>query len=94
MPTTEAQQQLWVLAQVGDDASRAYNETLCLRLRGPLDVAALADAVRAVVERHEALRTSIDDDGEEQLVHTPPPPLELPLTDFSGAATALSDTHN
>ncbi|MET0647177.1 MAG: amino acid adenylation domain-containing protein, partial [Pyrinomonadaceae bacterium] len=75
-------------AQVGDDASRAYNETLCLRLRGALDVAALADAVRAVVGRHEALRTSIGDDGEEQLVHTPPPSLELPLTDLSGAATA------
>ncbi|HEX7314144.1 MAG TPA: amino acid adenylation domain-containing protein [Pyrinomonadaceae bacterium] len=88
VPTTEAQKQLWVLAQVGDDASRAYNETLCLRLRGALDVAALADAVRAVVGRHEALRTSISDDGEEQLVHTPPPALELPLTDLSGAATA------
>ncbi len=87
VPTTEAQKQLWVLAQMGDDASCAYNETLCLRLRGPLNVAALANAVRAVVGRHEALRTSIGDDGEAQLVH-PPPPLELPLTDFSGATTA------
>ncbi|MET0621646.1 MAG: amino acid adenylation domain-containing protein [Pyrinomonadaceae bacterium] len=87
VPTTEAQKQLWVLAQMSDDASRAYNETLCLRLRGPLDVAALADGVRAVVVRHEALRTSINDDGEEQLVHTQPP-LEMPLTDLSGAATA------
>ena len=87
VPTTAAQKQLWVLAQMGDDASCAYNETLCLRLRGPLNMAALAHAVRAVVVRHEALRTSIGDDGEVQLVHTPPP-LELPLTDFSGAATA------
>jgi natural product biosynthesis luciferase-like monooxygenase protein/amino acid adenylation domain-containing protein len=86
-PTTSAQKQLWVLAQVGDGASCAYNETLCLRLRGALDVAALAVAVRAVVERHEALRTSIAVDGEEQLVHAPPP-LDLPLTDLSGAATA------
>ncbi|HLM55061.1 MAG TPA: MupA/Atu3671 family FMN-dependent luciferase-like monooxygenase, partial [Pyrinomonadaceae bacterium] len=84
VPTTEAQKQLWVLAQVGDGASRAYNETLCLRLRGPLDVAALAAAVRAVVGRHEALRTSISDDGEEQFVHPQPSSLELPLTDLSG----------
>ncbi|HEX8353416.1 MAG TPA: condensation domain-containing protein, partial [Pyrinomonadaceae bacterium] len=87
VPTTEAQKQLWVLAQVSDDASRAYNETLCLRLRGALDAAALAEALRAVVARHEALRTSIGDDGEEQLVHAPPP-LDLPLTDLSGGATA------
>ncbi|HEY0173693.1 MAG TPA: MupA/Atu3671 family FMN-dependent luciferase-like monooxygenase, partial [Pyrinomonadaceae bacterium] len=86
-PTTEAQKQLWALAQVSDGASCAYNETLCLRLRGPLDTAALAGAVRAVVARHEALRTSIADDGEEQLVHAPPP-LELPVIDLSGAANA------
>ncbi len=85
--TTEAQKQLWVLAQMGGDASCAYNETICLRLRGPLHMAALTNAVRAVVRRHEALRTSIDGNGEVQLVH-PPPPLELPLTDLSGAATA------
>jgi natural product biosynthesis luciferase-like monooxygenase protein/amino acid adenylation domain-containing protein len=88
VPTTEAQKQLWVLAQMGDDASCAYNETICLRLRGPLHMAALTNAVQALVRRHEALRTSIGDDGEAQLVHPPPPPLELPLTDFSGAPTA------
>jgi natural product biosynthesis luciferase-like monooxygenase protein/amino acid adenylation domain-containing protein len=88
VPTTEAQKQLWVLAQMGDDASCAYNETICLRLRGALHMAALSNAVRAVVGRHEALRTSIGDDGETQLVHPPPPSLELPLTNFSGAATA------
>jgi natural product biosynthesis luciferase-like monooxygenase protein/amino acid adenylation domain-containing protein len=88
VPTTKAQKQLWVLAQMGDDASCAYNEMLCLRLRGPLHVAALTNAVRAIIRRHEALRTSIGDDGEMQLVHPPPPPLELPLTDFSGAPTA------
>ena len=66
VPTTEAQRQLWVLAQVSDDASCAYNETLCLRLRGPLNLTALGDAVRAAVSRHEALWTSLSDDGAEQ----------------------------
>ena len=87
VPTTEAQRQLWVLAQVSDDASCAYNETLSLRLRGPLNLTALADAVRAAVARHEALWTNLSDDGAEQLVHAPSP-LELPLIDFSGAASA------
>ena len=72
---------------MGDDASCAYNETLCLRLRGPLNLTAFAGAVRAAVARHEALWTSLSDDGAEQLVHAPSP-LELPLTDFSGAASA------
>ncbi len=87
VPTTESQRQLWVLAQVGDDASCAYNETLCLRLRGPLNLTAFADAVRAAVARHEALWTSLSGDGAEQLVHAASPG-ELPLTDFSGAASA------
>ncbi len=86
VPTTEAQRQLWVLAQVGDDASCAYNETLCLRLRGPLNLTAFANAVRAAVARHEALWTSLSDDGSEQLIHAPSP-RELPLTDFSGATS-------
>ena len=87
MPATEAQRQLWVLAQVGDDASCAYNETLCLRLRGPLNLTAFAGAIQAAVARHEALWTTLSDDGAEQLVHAPWP-RELPLTDFSDAASA------
>ena len=86
VPTTDAQRQLWVLTQVGDDASCAYNETLCLRLRGPLNLSAFAGAVQAAVARHEALWTSLSDDGREQIVHAPSL-LELPLTDFSGAAS-------
>ena len=85
--TTEAQRQLWVLAKVGDDASCAYNETLCLRLRGPLNLTALAGAVRAAVARHEALWTSLSDDGKEQIVHAPSP-LEVSVIDFSGEAEA------
>ena len=87
VPATEAQRQLWVLAQVGDDASCAYNETLCLRLRGPLNLTAFQDAVRAAVVRHEALWTSLSDDGKEQLVHAPSP-RELPLTDLGGETAA------
>nr|QEO74681.1 AMP-dependent synthetase and ligase [uncultured bacterium] len=87
VPTTEAQRQLWVLAQVGDEASCAYNETLCLRISGPLNLKAFAGAIQAAVARHEALWTSLSDDGTEQLVHAPWSH-ELPLIDFSGAASA------
>jgi natural product biosynthesis luciferase-like monooxygenase protein/amino acid adenylation domain-containing protein len=88
VPLTEAQKQLWVLAQMGDDASRAYNETLCLRLRGPLNLEALRNAFRLVVGRHESLRSTIGEDGEEMLVHPPPASFDLPLVDFAGAGAA------
>lgn len=85
VPATDAQRQLWVQAQVSDDASCAYNETLSLRLRGQLNLTALDNAVRAAVTRHEALWTSLSDDGTEQLIHEPSP-RELPLIDFSNTA--------
>ncbi len=87
IPTTEAQRQLWVVAQVSDDASCAYNETLCLRLRGPLNLTAFAGAVQAAVARHEALWTSLSEDGLEQLVYAPSPH-ELPLIHFSSTTSA------
>jgi natural product biosynthesis luciferase-like monooxygenase protein/amino acid adenylation domain-containing protein len=87
VPLTEAQKQLWVVAQMGDDASCAYNESVCLRLRGPLNLTALADAFRAIVARHESLRSTIEAGGENLLVHAPPRALDLPLVDFSEVET-------
>ncbi|HYH82550.1 MAG TPA: amino acid adenylation domain-containing protein [Longimicrobium sp.] len=51
-----AQQRLWFLEQVESPGS-AYHMAEALRLRGPLDRAALARALDRVVARHEALRT-------------------------------------
>lgn len=47
---------MWVLNQL-DQGSATYNIPLAIRLRGDLDSAALASAVRDIVERHESLRT-------------------------------------
>jgi acyl carrier protein len=52
-----AQQRLWFLAQLGDDASRAYHSVIALRLRGALDRQALRAALDRIVLRHENLRT-------------------------------------
>ncbi|HEX5889717.1 MAG TPA: MupA/Atu3671 family FMN-dependent luciferase-like monooxygenase [Pyrinomonadaceae bacterium] len=87
VPSTDAQRQLWVVTQVGDDAARAFNETLSLRLRGPLNLTAFAGAVRSVITRHEALWTSLSEDGTKQIVHAPSP-RELTLIDFSNTASA------
>lgn len=53
VPLTEAQKQLWVLAQTSEEASSAYNVSINLQLRGSLNLTVLHQAVQKVVERHE-----------------------------------------
>ncbi|MFB9415629.1 non-ribosomal peptide synthetase [Dactylosporangium matsuzakiense] len=74
-PLSAAQQDIWFIDQMGADHSRAYNETIMLELRGPLDVAALRGAVAGLFARHESLRTVFAADGATQ--HPLPPPPEL-----------------
>src|SRR6185312_1034411 len=62
-PTTEAQREIWLAAELAPEASLAYNEAATLRLNGALDVAALHAAVEAVVNRHDALRAAFGEDG-------------------------------
>ncbi len=62
-PATEAQQEIWTSAKMGDGANCAYNESQSLRLRGALDRHALHAALQSLVQRHEALRTTFSPDG-------------------------------
>ncbi|MDF5758247.1 non-ribosomal peptide synthetase [Spongiactinospora sp. TRM90649] len=60
VPLSHAQNRLWLLDQIlrEDDGPReAYHLPLAVRLRGPLDLAALRAAIHDVVARHESLRT-------------------------------------
>jgi amino acid adenylation domain-containing protein len=60
LPLSFAQQRLWFIAQMGQDASAAYHVPGGLRLHGTLDVAALHAALQHIVRRHEALRTRFE----------------------------------
>lgn len=84
-PLTDAQKQLWLLAQRDDRASRAYNVPVILSLRGCLHVRAMRQAIQDAVDRHEALRTTISADGQEQRI-SQGMAFEVPLVDFSGVA--------
>ncbi|MEV0919321.1 amino acid adenylation domain-containing protein [Streptomyces sp. NPDC049967] len=65
LPLSHAQQRLWVIQQI-ECTSAAYNFSLAMRLRGPLDPAAWRAALADVTARHEALRTvfSTASDGQ------------------------------
>ncbi|PCC68477.1 amino acid adenylation domain-containing protein [Nannocystis exedens] len=83
-PLSFAQQRLWFLHRL-DPASSFYNISESIRLRSLLDVEALTAALRQLVARHEALRTSFaEHDGEpRQTVHAPGP-LALHVDDLRG----------
>ncbi|MGB3265992.1 MAG: condensation domain-containing protein, partial [Microcoleus sp.] len=63
VPATEAQKEIWIAVQMGDEANCAYNESMCLRLQGNLDVESLRFSIQELVQRHEALRATFSPDG-------------------------------
>ena len=65
VPLTESQTEIWLSAQNGDEASCAFNESVTLRLNGPLDLAALHAAMDAVMARHDALRARFSATGRD-----------------------------
>jgi amino acid adenylation domain-containing protein len=62
-PTSESQQEVWSAAQLGDDASCAFNESVSVKLEGRVDIDALRSAIRDVAMRHKSMRSSISADG-------------------------------
>ncbi|GLZ31991.1 hypothetical protein Lesp02_41790 [Lentzea sp. NBRC 105346] len=54
------QRRLWFLSHLNPAAGPAYTVPNALRLRGPLDPAALERALAALVARHDALRTAFE----------------------------------
>ena len=61
---TPSQAEIWASCQLGsDDANRAYNESISVKLRGELNEKALERALKEVISRHESLRTVFSTDG-------------------------------
>jgi amino acid adenylation domain-containing protein len=68
VPTTESQQEIWLADQLGREASLAYNQVISIRLSGNLHVPGVSAALAELVERHEALRASVSDDGNDLMI--------------------------
>ncbi|MFD7712520.1 amino acid adenylation domain-containing protein, partial [Streptomyces sp. NPDC059786] len=91
LPLSFAQQRLWFLDRLRPGDPR-YNSAVALRLTGPLDTGALSRALDTVVARHDALRTTFEENGGRpaQTVH-PAGPVPLPVRDLAPGAD-LGDT--
>jgi amino acid adenylation domain-containing protein len=76
-PSTEAQREVWVASQMGQEASCAYIESVSLELTGALDAALMEQSIRQLVERHEGLRSVISADGMRVIVQEQ---MEVPFT--------------
>ncbi len=87
-PLSFAQQRLWFLDRL-EPGSNFYHIPMGVRLRGRLDVEALARTFVEVVRRHEALRTTfvVVDEAPSQII-SPSLEVELPVLDLSGLAGA------
>jgi amino acid adenylation domain-containing protein len=88
LPLSFAQERLWFLDRLAP-GSPLYNLPGGVRLRGRLEVAALARTLAGIVARHEPLRTTFESRQGRPLqrVHPPGPPA-LPVIDLGGLGAA------
>ncbi len=70
VPTSEAQREIWLADRLSPEASLAFNESVSLRLSGPLDRRAMEGALTGLWARHDALRATIAANGTEMLVQS------------------------
>ncbi|NUR05141.1 MAG: amino acid adenylation domain-containing protein [Streptomyces sp.] len=86
IPLSFAQRRMWILHQM-EGGSENWNMPVAFRMTGSLDHAALAAAIRDVVDRHEILRTvyGADDDGElyQRILPTAQAAPEVPVVEVA-----------
>jgi hypothetical protein len=77
IPLSFAQERLWRTENIPIE-SPLHNAPSALRIRGPLDVSRLAEALNNIVKRHESLRF-VFEDGENP-TQRPLPEVAVPIT--------------
>lgn len=90
VPSTEAQREIWAAMIVTPEVAPAYNESVTLKLQGPVDRDALRTAAQSVFRRHDALRSTFSEDGMDMHI-LPDLAIEVPLVDLGGLPTSDQD---
>jgi amino acid adenylation domain-containing protein len=87
-----AQQRLWFFDQLEPGLS-AYNIPAAVRLKGPLNLAALERSLNEIVKRHESLRTTFGKvDGRPTQVIAPTLTIHLPVVDLRKLPASKRET--
>lgn len=82
-PVSHAQRRLWIFEQLDSDFI-AYNIPGAYLIKGELDTEKLAESFRAVIRRHESLRTTFKViDGEPRQIIHHEFQFDLPVQDFT-----------
>lgn len=93
IPLSFSQQRLWFIEQL-TGSSLQYNLPTVLRLKGSLNLIAMNQALTAIVDRHEVLRTHfIVTDGNVCQVIKDEFELFIPLTDVSSMGSLEQEKH-
>lgn len=84
IPATFGQERLWLLDKLG--AGAAYHITGTLPLPSDFDLAALRESIRALIDRHEALRSGVRlaEDGQLDQLVLPAAELDVPVFTIGG----------
>lgn len=91
---TGGQQEIFLSCQLSPSASKAYNIATEIRLEGDFEKEKMEQALQALVNRHESLRTVFGEDGRTQRV-LPNLIVEIPFVDLSGKEeSALARLHD
>ncbi len=81
-PLTDSQQEIFLQHQLSEAAGKAYIIGTQIHLKGVLDRTALQKAIAQLVQRHEALRMTINESGTHMRI-APERSLELPYHNLS-----------
>ena len=87
IPLAVGQQEIWVSAQFSPEASCSYNLCSTLNLTGAFSLELFRAALDDLTDRHEALRTTPDRDGQTQSIR---PTITAPLS-FEDARADSAD---
>ncbi|KAB2671501.1 MAG: AMP-binding protein, partial [Verrucomicrobia bacterium] len=91
-PLSFAQKAIWIISQLVPDRP-VYNEPFTIRIPAPVDPHPLEAALRALVARHDILRTAftVDDEGVPHQALRDVSPLVLRWSDLSALALPARD---